>query len=291
MPLKLLARLHDQGPALDPVRWPVDVMERRRASSVARVWRSLYQQDPTDVDGNLFREAWWGVYDELPEVLRCGVFVDAAYKAGVANDFSVCATWVKGVDGDVYLVDVERARVEFPDLVAMVHRVARRHAHLRPSVVIEDKASGQALVPLLRKPHVDARTGDTLPAIPAVAWRHHLRGLRANASKLARMEAASPWVQQGRAWIPAQAPWRDEWLAEHRAAPTGQYDDQVDTTVMALDWLLGMMGPGVPEDRPLVDMDVPGRIRSGVVSSLRRAREDAEADELIRWRALGLIDD
>ena len=293
MVIKLLARLHDQGPALDPVRWPADTMERRRASSVTRVWRSLYQQDPTDVDGNLFREAWWQVYDEVPELVRTAIFVDAAYKQGVSNDYSVAATWGKGVEGDIFLLDVVRRRVEFPALVAMVHEAADRHADRHPVVVVEDKASGQALVPLLKRVHLDAVTGHVWPALVTVAWRHSFKGLRATASKLARMEAAAPWAQQGRVWIPASAPWRDEWLAEHRAAPTGQHDDQVDTTVMAVDYLLGTANVvEVLPDLALVDRDLPAvRLGMAPASRLRRSREAAEEAEIIRWRALGLLDD
>jgi predicted phage terminase large subunit-like protein len=293
MVVKLLARLHSDGPALDPVRWPTDVMERRRASSVTRVWRSLYQQDPTDVDGNLFREAWWQVYEELPELMRTVIFVDAAYKQGVSNDYSVAAVWGKGVDGDIYLLDVIRRRVEFPALVSMVHEAADRHADRRPIVVVEDKASGQALVPLLKRVHLDPVTGQVWPALVTVPWRHSFRGLRATASKLARMEAAAPWAQQGRVWIPSQASWRDEWLAEHRAAPTGQHDDQVDTTVMAVDYLLGTNGQvTVTPDLALVDRDLPAnRSAQSGSSRLRLAREASEDAELIRWRALGLLDD
>lgn len=163
-PLKLSILLHSDGPALDPERWPAETMERRRASSMPRVWRSLYQQDPIDLEGNLFKDVWWQVYehDSLPPLIRAIVVVDSAYKAGVASDYSVCATWGKGADGHVYLIDVDRRRAEFPELVMMVHEAAARaiwdpRGIPRPSIVVEDRASGQALVPLLRRPYIRLR--------------------------------------------------------------------------------------------------------------------------------------
>lgn len=273
--MKLRILVHENGPALDPVRWPADIMERRKASSVGRVWRSLYQQDPTDIDGNLFKEVWWQVYEAMPDPVRTGIFIDSAYKTGVASDFSVAAVWSKAGDG-IYLHDIKRARVEFPELVMMIERVYSKHKDLKPVVVVEDKSSGQALIPTMRKAKV-----------PCVAWKHSLRGLRANAGKIARMEAVTPLVEQGKAWIPANAPWREEWLAEHRAVPSGAHDDQVDTTVMALDYFMGTQVPEVLADATLVDRDLE-RMRGSGARIVRGARDEEDA-ELERWRELGLL--
>lgn len=274
--MKLRALVHVDGPALDPARWPADVMERRRASSVGRVWRSLYQQDPTDIDGNLFKEVWWQVYEEPPTAfVRTGIFIDSAYKVGVASDYSVCAVWAKSSDGHVYLLDIRRRRVEFPELLAMVEGVYEKWKRLRPVVVIEDKASGQALVPMIRKKH-----------IPSVAWKHNLKGLRANASKIARMEAVTPLIERGLAHIPAKAAWREDWLDEHRAVPTGMHDDQVDTTVMAIDYFLGARVADMPADAVFHDKDIGRVTRASRITAIRR---DAEEEELEEWQRRGLL--
>ena len=300
-PIKMKVLLHKEGPALDPERWPSETMERRKASSIPRVWRSLYQQDPVSQDGNLFRDVWWQIYEpqELPDILRCAVIVDSAYKAGVSSDFSVCATWGKGSDGHVYLIDIIKRRAEFPELCVMVHGAVEKALQdprglPRPTVVIEDKASGQALVPMLRKPYTRPDTGKVLPALHAVPWKHHLEGLRGTASKVARMEAITPWVMEGRAHIPSFASWREDWLDEHRAAPTGRNDDQVDTTVMALDYFLGHRVPDVVPTGNFIDKDIrgirrklgrPGRLEERK-NSEKEAREEAE---MAKWKEMGLL--
>jgi predicted phage terminase large subunit-like protein len=274
--MKLAVVLHEDGPALDPVRWPVEVMERRRASSVGRVWRSLYQQDPTDIDGNLFKEVWWQIYEKLPSLVRACIYVDSAYKAGVSSDWSVCALWGKGVDGNAYLIDVRRARLEFPELVEFVLAMRAAHIERKPPVVVEDRSSGQALVPILKK-----------RGVLAVPWKHNIKGLRSGASKLARMEAITPLVEAGRAWIPARASWREDWLAEHRAVPTGAHDDMVDTTVMALDHLLGAVTIEAGPSLPFRDRDVPSL---GPLQRMAKRRiQDDEDAELERWREAGLL--
>jgi phage terminase large subunit-like protein len=68
---------------------------------------------------------------------------DTASKATELSDFSVCTTW--GIAGkDLYLLDVLRRRMEYPEL----KRAAReQRERFGPSVVlIEDKASGIQLI-------------------------------------------------------------------------------------------------------------------------------------------------
>lgn len=273
--MKLSVVLHENGPALDPVRWPEEDMERRKASSVGRVWRSLYQQDPTDIDGNLFKEVWWQIYETLPSFVRVCLYVDSAYKAGVSSDYSVGALWGKCYDGNAWLIDVKRARLEFPELVEFVISMREKHMKYKPPVIVEDRSSGQALVPILRK-----------RGVLAMPWKHNIKGLRSSASKIARMEAITPLVEAGRAWIPARAPWRDDWLAEHRAVPTGAHDDMVDTTVMALDHLLGTVALEAGPSLPFRDKDVPVL---APMAAVKKRRDSEEDEELERWRQAGLL--
>ena len=59
------------------------------------------------------------------------------------SGFSVCTTW--GIKGkELYLIDVLRKRLEYPELKRAVRD---QYACWRPSVVlIEDKASGTQLI-------------------------------------------------------------------------------------------------------------------------------------------------
>jgi predicted phage terminase large subunit-like protein len=68
---------------------------------------------------------------------------DTASKATELSDFSVCTSW--GIVGkELYLLDVLRRRMEYPELKRAVRD---QHALRRPSVVlIEDKASGTQLI-------------------------------------------------------------------------------------------------------------------------------------------------
>jgi predicted phage terminase large subunit-like protein len=193
-------------------------LEAMRAELGSRAWAALYRQQPTVDEDGMFKRAWFARRYTAPPNLRGKVMaVDSAFKTGVLNDYSVIATW--GTDGvDFYLLNVWRGRVEFPELE---HAIVRQHELNRPhSVLIEDTAAGQAAAQTLRR-------YTSLPIIP----------VKVTATKEARAAAISPLCEAGKVVLPANAPWVDDWIDEHAAFPTGRFDDQVDTTSIALERL------------------------------------------------------
>jgi phage terminase large subunit-like protein len=96
--------------------------------------------------GGLVKAACFQRYlpDELPAAFeRVLQSWDTANKATELSDFSVCTSW--GVAGkNLYLIDVLRRRMEYPDLKRAVRE---QYERFNPAVVlIEDKASGTQLV-------------------------------------------------------------------------------------------------------------------------------------------------
>ena len=97
---------------------------------------------PAPLDGGLVKAAWFRHYsaDELPAKFeRIVQSWDTASKATELSDFSVCTSW--GIHSkNLYLLDVVRRRMEYPELKRAVRAEYERW---RPEVVlIEDKASG-----------------------------------------------------------------------------------------------------------------------------------------------------
>jgi phage terminase large subunit-like protein len=96
--------------------------------------------------GGLVKVAWLKHYEarELPQHFdRIVQSWDTANKATEFSDVSVCVTW--GVAGkDLYLVDLLRRRIEYPELK---REVRAHYERFKPSIVlIEDKASGTHLI-------------------------------------------------------------------------------------------------------------------------------------------------
>lgn len=181
----------------------------------SRGWAALYQQRPMPAEGLIFKAAWFAnEYYSVPEATRTVVAVDGAWKEGVASDRSALAHW--GTDTrEHWPIAVTAGRWEYPDLR---RRLIEFCAYCRPNkVIIEDAASGTALI-------ADLKRETSLPIV----------GVKPIASKVARVEAVTPYFESGRVRVPHEAAWKADWLAEHLDFPGGAHDDMVDTTAMAL---------------------------------------------------------
>jgi predicted phage terminase large subunit-like protein len=205
------------GEALWPQKFPLDVLERIRIEIGGAAWASLYQQRPSAAEGATFKRAWWRLFREPPVCRRIIQSWDTAFKSGTANDYSVCTSW--GVtEAGYYLLWLWRGRVEFPELKRQMNALAEQW---KPSVIlVEDKASGQSLIQELK-------FSSALPVIP----------VKVDTDKYARAQAVTPLIEAGRVFLPDGAPFLNGYIDEMAAFPSGTYDDQVDSTSQALNYL------------------------------------------------------
>jgi predicted phage terminase large subunit-like protein len=215
--------------ALWPERYPVEELEKIRSSQCnprtpgagARAFAALYQGDPVAAEGNIIKREWWQYYRERPAFSRIIHSLDTAFKVKKENDYSVCTVWGEAQNG-YYLLDVWRARVEFPELKrASIGLYERDHPC---AFLVEDKASGQSLIQELKR---DTR----LPVLP----------IKVDADKVARANAVAPLIEAGKVFLPESAPWIYDFIEELSAFPAGEHDDQVDSTTQALNWMRGQV--------------------------------------------------
>ena len=141
---------------------------------------------------------------------------DTANKCSELNDYSVCTTW--GVaNKHLYLIDVLRQRLSYPDL----RRTVKQHAirFRARNIIIEDKASGTQLIQDLREDGVYGTTQ-----------------YQTKLDKVTRMNAVSVVIENGFVHVPVDAAWLPVFHHELAVFPNGKYDDQVDSVSQALDW-------------------------------------------------------
>ena len=208
-----------RGEALHPEREPLAVLAQIRRTIGEYNFAGQYQQAPAPLGGGLVKAAWFRRYgpDELPPRFeRIVQSWDTANKATELSDFSVCTSW--GVaDKNLYLIDVLRQRMEYPELKRAVREQYERFA---PAVVlIEDKASGTQLIQEL-----------------IAEGLHAVTRYRPQSDKVVRMHAQTAMIENGFVHLPEEAPWLALYLAELSAFPNGKHDDQVDSTAQMLDW-------------------------------------------------------
>ena len=208
-----------EGDLLWPKRYGKDAIAEARRELGSYGFAAQHQQRPTPLGGGIIKRAWWKFYRKLPEsVAQCVQSWDTAFKKGEQNDYTVGSTWIEASDG-LYLVDLWRKRVEFPELKRAV--VAQYDKHRPFAVLIEDKASGQSLIQSMKR--------DTRLPIKAIG---------VDSDKIARVHAISPAIEAGTIYLPERASWLADFLDEFEAFPNGSYDDQVDSVSQALAFLL-----------------------------------------------------
>jgi predicted phage terminase large subunit-like protein len=220
----------EPGELLAPDRVGPEEVVDLRVRLGSRAYAGQFQQRPSPREGGTFKRHWWQRYIDLPKLAKVEQYLDSAFKTGVGNDFSVIATWGTDGQGNLYVIDVWRKRVEYPDLMQACHLEHAEHARRAATVplVIEDKASGQSAIQTLSRP-MPTESGNTLPRLPVIA-----HPVPAGQSKEARAEGVSPMVEARRVFLPEGASWVDDFIEEHAAFPAGTHDDQVDTTSMAI---------------------------------------------------------
>lgn len=212
------------GDVLHPAREPREILEEISRTIGSYNFAGQYQQRPSPIEGGLVKVFWLKSYTKADLPARFDRILqswDTASKAGELNSFSVCTTW--GVIGDrYYLLDVFRAKLEFPDLKRALHDQAALH---KPSIIlIEEKGSGIQLIQVAREENL------TVIAIKPVG------------DKIMRLHAQTPRFESGNVFLPAEALWRETYIAELTMFPASQHADQVDSTSQALTW----QGEGFP---------------------------------------------
>jgi len=200
------------------------------------VWAALYQQRPAPAAGGIFKRArfrywspltpiatYYGVLggrrlslgDHVVTLDDCWRFitVDLAASTKTSSDWTVAAAWAVSLEGDLILLDRNRARLEESDHWMLVRPLREQWAC--DVVFVESRMFGTTLV-------IDA----TLAGVPIVE-------LRADHDKMTRALPASARIDSGHVWFPANATWKEEWETELISFPNATYDDQVDVLAYA----------------------------------------------------------
>ena len=192
------------GEALHPEREPLETLNALREVLGEYQFAGQYQQAPAPLAGGMIKGHWFQRYapHQLPQKFDI-VFQswDTANKADEINDFSVCTTWGV-VDKHLYLLDVFRNRMEYPELKRTIVRLAELYK--AQHVVIEDKASGTQLLQDLKNDGFDRAT-----AFESIG------------DKEMRMFNVTSTIENGFVHIPETAEWVEPYLYELMVFRTG----------------------------------------------------------------------
>ena len=231
-----------------PEFWKLEELQARRAALDVRYWNAQYLQNPTSEEGALIKREWWNIWeDERPPACDFIIMsLDAAQEANTRADFNALLTW--GVffneevnNYNIILLNAIKKRLEFPELKEMV---LEEYRDWEPDVfIVEKKSNGAALYQEMRRMGVPV--GEFTPG--------------KGQDKISRVNAVSDLFHSGIVWAPDKR-WAHEVIEECNDFPSGQNDDLVDATTLAL--LRFRQGGFIQLPSDLED-DIPGFRSSG----------------------------
>jgi predicted phage terminase large subunit-like protein len=211
------------GNPLWPEFWSLGELEALRTELPNSKWQAQYQQNPIGNESAIVKRDWWKWWEqERPP--QCEYILqswDTAFEKTQRADYSAGTTW--GIfynDEDhslpnIILLNTYKKRVEW---VQLKKDVFNEYEEWEPdSVIVEKKATGAPLIYELRA-----------MGIPVQEYTPS-RGQ----DKIARLNSVSDIIASGKVWVPRTA-WAEELVDEVAAFPSGEHDDLVDATTLAL---------------------------------------------------------
>jgi predicted phage terminase large subunit-like protein len=211
------------GNPLWPQFWSLAELEALREELPNSKWQAQYQQNPVGNESAIVKRDWWKWWDkDNPPI--CDYILqswDTAFEKTQRADYSAGTTWgIFNCEEDnfapnIILLNTYKKRVEFPELK---RDVLREYKEYEPdSLIVEKKASGAPLIYDLRA-----------MGIPVQEYTPSK-----GQDKIARLNSVSDIIASGKVWVP-QTRWAEELVDEVAAFPSGEHDDLVDATTLAL---------------------------------------------------------
>jgi predicted phage terminase large subunit-like protein len=211
------------GNPLWPEFWSKDELEALHEELPNSKWQAQYQQNPVGNESAIVKRDWWKWWtQDRPPV--CDYILqtwDTAFEKNNRADYSAGTTWgIWNNDEDngtpnIILLDTYKKRVEWVDLKKDVLKTY--HDWDPDGILIEKKATGAPLIYELRS-----------MGIPVQEYTPS----RGN-DKIARLNSVADIIASGKVWVP-ETRWAEELVDEIAAFPSGEHDDLVDATTLAL---------------------------------------------------------
>ncbi len=215
----------EEGEALFPQLKSLEFLKGKKAIMADSSWESLYQGNPTISGGNVIKDDWWMWWKVLPKLTYKFITVDTAQKDKVKNDWTVFQCWGYGVDGRIYLLDKVREKMLAPVLRKEAEIFYKKHDTRRINrdepilrkMYIEDKSSGIGLIQELRRKRLKVEE------VPR------------STDKYLRAEDCAPYIETGLVVLNVDVPGVGNLTKEAREFPNGEFDDDFDTCMTAIE--------------------------------------------------------
>jgi len=234
----VLKGIDDSGNSIHPQLYPLDKLKIEEKFN-AYTFASQIQQNPIPAGGGLFKENWFTILDEEPEILATFITGDSAETSKTYNDPTVFSFWgvykIKqfGEETDIYglhWIDCLQDWIEPKDLIPtfmQFYTECMRHPKKPSMVGIEKKSTGVTFIS-----QINEIQGLNIVDIPRTS---------ASGSKIDRYIRMQPYVARKQMSFTKNAHHLQmclEHMTKITANNTHRHDDICDTAFDAVDMAL-----------------------------------------------------
>lgn len=204
-----LPAINDAGEALWPAWYPVDTLQRIKATVGPREWSALYQQKPQPDEGTFFKREWFNEPSKTDGNFRYYGSSDYAVTDG-GGDFTVHRIWGIAPNGDLHRIAGWRGQTASDVWIERKLDLIRDYKPL--AWFGEGGVIQKAVEPMLKRRMRERNIHCRLEWLPSVA------------DKPTRARSFQAMAATGRVHFEPGAD-----LSEFLVFPAGKHDDEVDT--------------------------------------------------------------
>lgn len=215
----------EPGQLLWPERFGMAEIDKLKSNLSEGMVAGQLQQRPAPLFGNVFKKEWFK--ERLSSPVGIAVFQSWDTAASI-EDTSAYSAGIVGLllpDYRLFIQEVSRDRVEFPQLHYMIEKLATRYKSQLRDIVIENKSSGIQAIQSLKQ---TSWTGE------------FVRPFNPKGDKLARAYECAKWCEKGMVILPTPSdknPWLADFEDELFNYPNSKYKDQIDALAQLTDYL------------------------------------------------------
>ncbi len=210
---------------LHPERESMKELDQLKLEMGEYAFAGQYQQRPSPIGGGIVKWSWFKTYYKLKNKMHTAHIIqswDVATTAEKYSDYTVCIT-AYAMDHNLYIVDIHRAKYEFPKLRDLIFKMANKYN--ATDVMIEAAGAGQHLIQQIQE---DIKSMQYIPF--SLSWS------KPKEDKATRLMAEASEIERGRVFLPKSAKWLEVFQTELLNFPNGLHDDQVDSLTLLLQW-------------------------------------------------------
>jgi predicted phage terminase large subunit-like protein len=181
---------------------------------------SQLQQRPTLFNGTIYKKEWFNKRVDNHDIIARFLSWDTASSVKDTSAYSACVVGELTSTYQLFIKEVWRGKVEFPQLLEQVERLANKYRYKLNTIYIEDKSSGIQAVQSLKQASNAEIQDLIMPFTP-----------NGKGDKVSRAFQASLWCENGSVLLPPPDEsynWLYDFEEELFSFPSSKKMDQVD---------------------------------------------------------------